>query len=148
MEMFLNQVNFMWRDLGHATGRRAAALVLAPLVVFLALALPAILRATPVVAEHVELSGTGSSTGPEVHLRDSYQVTVTVTGQAGCVSDVMIGGRYGFTPEPFPSDATASQTRVSKADITGIEDGMYRVAMTATQCGPWTVTLDRAQGTQ
>jgi hypothetical protein len=98
------------------------------------------------VAEHVELSGTGSSTGPEIHLRDSYTVTVTVTGQAGCSSDVMIGGRYGFTPDPFPSDAAASQTRVAKADITGIEDGMYRIAMTAPQCGPWTVIPDRTQG--
>ena len=48
--MFLNQINFMWRDLGRANGRRAAVLVLVPFVVFLALALPTILRATPVVA--------------------------------------------------------------------------------------------------
>ena len=146
--MFLNQVNFMWRDLGRANGRRAAVLVLAPLVVLLALALPTMLRATPAVAEHVELSGTGSSTGPEIHLRDGYQITVTVTGQAGCATDVMIGGRYGFRPDPFPSDAATSRTRVSKADITGIEDGMYRIAMTTTQCGPWMVTLDKAQGTE
>ncbi len=144
--MFLNQVNFMWRDLGRANGRRAAVLVLTPFIVLLALALPTMLRAIPAVAEHAELSGTGNSTGPEVHLRDSYQIAVTVTGQAGCASDVMIGGRYGFTPDAFPSDAAVSQTRVSKADITGIEDGMYRIAVTAPLCGPWTVTLDRLQG--
>lgn len=93
--MFLNQVHYLWRDLGRAKALWAALLLIGPLAVFVVLALPAALR-TPVVAEHAELSGTGSGTGPQIHLRDSYQVTVTTTGGA-CSIQVMIGP-WGFTP--------------------------------------------------
>jgi hypothetical protein len=139
--MFLNQVNFMWRDLGRANGRRAALLLLGPFVVFVFLALPAATREIPVVAEHAELSGTDSRTGPQIHLRDSYRVTVTTTGGA-CSFDVGIGG-WGFTTAPFPSDATGSRTWVQKMDLVDVQDGLYRIAVTATRCGPWTVILDR-----
>ncbi len=37
--MFLNQVNLLWRELGHARGGVALLLVLAPLVIFGLLAL-------------------------------------------------------------------------------------------------------------
>lgn len=139
--MFLNQINFLWRDLGRANGRRAALLLLGPILVFVVLALPAAMRDVPVVAEHAELSGTDSRTGPQIHLRDSYQVTVTTTGEA-CALAVTIGP-WGFTTAPFPSDATGSRTWVEKSDLVGVQDGLYRVAVTATRCGPWTVILDR-----
>ncbi len=139
--MFLNQINFMWRDLGRANGRRAALLLLGPAVVFVVLALPTALSG-PAVAEHAEFSGTASRTGPQIHLRDSYQITATTTGEA-CSLAVMIGP-WGFTPAPFPSDATGSRTWVLKSDIIDVQDGLYRIAVTATRCGPWTVILDRS----
>lgn len=140
--MFLNQVNFLWRDLGRADGRKAALLLAAPFLVFVVLALPAAIREKPVVAEHAELSGTGSSTGPQVHLRDSYRITITISGQADCSSSVMIGSD-GFTPPTFPPDATTSQKQVATWDMSDLQDGLYTIGMSATGCGPWTVTLDR-----
>jgi hypothetical protein len=139
--MFLNQINLMWRDLGRANGRRAALLLLGPAVVLVVLALPTALRETPVVAEHAEFSGTGSRTGPQIHLRDSYRVTVTTTGGA-CSLQMMVGPR-GFTTAPFPSDAAGSRTWVQRWDLVGVEDGLYRIAVTATHCDPWTVALNR-----
>ena len=62
-----------------ATERNAALLPIGPLAIFVVVALPAALR-TPVVAEHAEFSGPGSRTGPQIHHRDSYRVTVTATG--------------------------------------------------------------------
>jgi hypothetical protein len=140
--VFLSQVNFLWRDLGRANGRRAALLLLAPFAVFAVLALPTALRETPAVAEHAEFSGTDSRTGPEIHLRDSYRVTVTISGQAGCSSSVTIGP-WGFALPSLPTGEATSQPSVEKADMIDVHDGLYRIDMTATRCGPWTVILDR-----
>ena len=68
--MFLNQVNYLWRDLGWASGRRAALLLIGPLALMALLVIPAALGAPP-IATHVELSGTGTRTGPEAHLGGS-----------------------------------------------------------------------------
>jgi len=141
--MFLNQINFMWRDLGRANGRRTALLLLLPYAVFVLLALGTVLRPTPIVADHAEFSGTGTRTIEQIHLRDSYRIAATITGQAGCSASLMIGGRYGFTLPSFPSDATTGRQQVATWDLTGVADGLYRIDVTATGCGPWTVTLDR-----
>ncbi len=140
--MFLTQVNYMWRDLGHGNGRRAALLVLAPWLLFVVLALPTAL-AMPALAWHAELAGTGTSVGPELHLSDNYKMTITITGRAGCVYAANVGP-IGFSPDPFPSYATVDEQRVVATEIGSIPDGMYRIAMTATGCGAWTVALDRS----
>jgi hypothetical protein len=143
--MFLNQVHFAWRDFGRPNGRRAALLLLAPLVLIALLLLPAVL-ATPPVTDHAALSGTGSSTGPELHLRGSYAVTISISGQAGCAYQVGIadsGYAYGAEQYSFPSWATTSQQRVSTWSVPDLADGQYTINTTATGCGPWTVTLDR-----
>jgi hypothetical protein len=144
--MFLNQIHFMWRDLGRGGGRLVALLVLGPMVAFVVLALPAMLSAAP-VTDHTALSGTGSRVGPQVHLRDSYQVTISITGQAGCTYQVMVNGSgigYGFGEFSFPSDATASQEQVTTESLPDLADGLYTVTTTASGCGPWTVDLDRS----
>ena len=146
--MFLNQVHFMWRDLGRASGRRAALLLLGPFAILVALALPTSLGASP-VASHAELSGTGSRTGPQIHLRDSYQMTLSITGKSGCTYAVMIGGSsigYGFGTFSFPSGSTASRQRVSTWDLPDLPDGLYTIDATTTGCGNWAVSLDRSTG--
>jgi hypothetical protein len=143
--MFLNQVNYLWRDLGWANGRRAALLVGAPLALIVLLALPTVLS-TPPVANHAELSGSGTLTGPQIHLHDSYAVTISISGQAGCAYRVAIGGS-GYQSDAqehsFPSWATTSQQRASTWSV-DLPDGQYAITTTATGCGPWTVSLDRA----
>jgi hypothetical protein len=139
--MFLNQVHFAWRDFGRPNGRRAALLLLAPLALIALLLLPAVL-AMPPVADHAALSGTDSSTGPELHLRGSYRLTLSITGQAGCTYGISVGP-FGVGELSFPAeDATSAQQR-STWDVPDLSDGMYTIAMTATGCGPWTVTVDR-----
>lgn len=148
--MFLNQIHYLWRDLGRAKGRRAALLLLGPLAVIAVLALPAALSAAP-VTDHTDLSGTGSLTGPQIHLRDSYEMAISMTGQAGCSYRVMVDGAgsgHGFGQFSFPSDATASQQRVSTGSLPDLTDGVYTIATTATGCGQWTVSLDRTTGAQ
>ncbi len=141
--MFLTQVNYLWRDLGHGNGRRAALLVLAPWLLFAALALPTALGARPAIAGHAELSGTDASIGPEIHLSDSYRLTVTMPAKAGCSYEAAVVP-YGF---PLNSDASGAQLRGTAAStlaVTGLQDGLYRISMTATGCGAWTVALDRS----
>ncbi len=139
--MFLNQVHLAWRDFGRPNGRRAALLLLAPLVLIALLLLPAVL-ATPPVADHAALSGTDSSTGPELHLRGSYRLTLSITGQAGCTYGVSVGP-FGVGELSFPAENTTSQQRVSTWSVPDLADGQYTINTTATGCGPWTVTLDR-----
>ena len=146
--MFLNQIHFMWRDLGRTGGGRTALLLLGPLVVFALLALPTALSAAPVI-DHTELSGAGSRTGPQVHLRDSYQMTISITGQASCTYQVDVstaGLGYGFGESSFPSDAAVGQQQVSTGSLPDLADRLYAIATTATGCGEWTVSLDRATG--
>ena len=73
-------------------------------------------------------------------------MTISITGQAGCSYQVMVGGGpgigYGFGQFSFPSDATAGQQLVTWS-LQGLADGLYTIAVTAMGCGPWTVILDR-----
>jgi hypothetical protein len=148
--MFLNQIHLAWRDLGRPGGRWVALFLLGPIVVFALLALPVALRATPGVADRADLSGSGDLIGPQLHLHGSYQMTVTITGQAGCTYQADLYP-VGSTPEyglsdSFPSDAAASRTQVSRGNLPDVADGLYSIALTTTGCGPWTVRLDRATG--
>ena len=138
--MFLNQVHFAWRDFSRPNGRQSALLLLGPLALIALLLLPTAL-AMPPVADHAALLGTDSSTGPEIHLRGSYRMTLSITRQAGCTYGVSVGP-FG-AGDSFAAGDTASAQRRSTWDVPDLSDGMYAISTTATGCGPWTVTLDR-----
>ncbi len=143
--MFLNPVNYLWRDLGRASGRQVVLLVIGPLALMVLLVVPTVLSAPP-VATHVELSGTGTRTGPEEHLGGSYQLTFSITGTAGCTYQLGIGGTgsgWGLGEYSFPSGSTQSREQVWRENVPDLTDGRYAISTVATGCGPWTVTLDR-----
>jgi hypothetical protein len=143
--MFLNQVHYARREFGRINGRRAALTLFGPLAILAVLVFPAVLSLGP-VANGAELSGTGSRTGPQVHLHDSYTATISIAGQAGCTYQVTLtapdGSRLDVGESSFPSWATASRQQVSRWNV-DLPDGMYAINTTATGCGQWTVSLSR-----
>lgn len=143
--MFLNQVHYAWREFGRVSGRRAALILLGPFAILVVLVLPTVLRLGP-VANGAEMSGTGSRTGPKIHLHDNYTATISITGQAGCAYQVTLtdpdGSRLDVGESSFPSWATASRQQVSRWNV-DLPDGMYTINTTTTGCGQWTVSLGR-----
>lgn len=143
--MFLNQASYMWRDLGRVNPTRSLLLMLLPALLFVILALPAGLSQGP-VADHTHLSGTGSSTSAQIHLGGSYRMTVAVVPQLGCSFDASVNGtgpRYGLGSPDFSSGIWTDRHQVTNTQVTDVQDGLYSI-ISATGCGPWTVTLDRA----
>ena len=143
--MFLNQVHFLWPDLGRAGLRRAAALLAGPLLILAVLVLPTALSMPP-VTNHTELSGMGDSTGQQIHLGGSYQLTVGVVPRTGCSYLVHVDASHsGFTlglPD-FTSGVWTGDHQVTNESVIDAPDGMYAIRVDATGCGPWMVTLDR-----